>query len=208
MDKRIFHFQDTRLNSATAPLYELRVLAGADGLALMAVTKGVEVGALIRWNFSRKTQDNPHHLLEDLQAVANREALFQYPFGKVRWAWFNTQMTLVPRRFFHPDALDQYFKLLLHADHYSYGYREWPEAECVAVHALSPQWPSLCTRYFPQAEQGHFGLDMLRYWRQQARKQDYDVFLHVHHTQGQIAVFDRTPMICSILCCWLTNSLN
>jgi len=195
MDKRIFYFQDTKLNSATAPLYELRVLASADGLALLAVTKGVETGALKRWNFSRKAQGHPHDILKDLQVVANQEELFAYPFGKVRWSWFNAQMTLVPRRFFNANSLDQYFKLLLHADTYIYGYKEWPEADCVAVHALPPQWPVLCTRYFPQAEQGHFGLDLLRYWRDQAQRNAYDVFLHVHHTQGQIAVFDRQNLL-------------
>ncbi len=195
MDKRIFYFQDPKLNSATAPLYELRVLAGTDGLALLAVTKGVETGALKRWNFSRKTQDSPQELLQDLQTVATREELFTYPFGKVRWAWFNGQMTLVPRRFFNANALEQYFRLLLHADNHAYGFKEWPEADCVAVHALPPQWPVLCTRYFPQAEQHHFGLSMLQFWRETARKNDYDVFLHVHHAQGQIAVFDRQNLL-------------
>lgn len=195
MDKKIFDYNDHRLTAATAHLYELRVLAGADGLALLTLTKGVEVGCIQRWNFNRKPEDSEAAILADLQAVCAREDLFSYPFARVRWAWFNGHLTLVPRRFFNPKALDSYFKLLLHEAPKHCAYTDWPATDCAAVYALPPQWPALCNRFFPKAEQSHFGASMLQYWQQTARKADYDAFLHIHHTQAQVAIFDRQNLL-------------
>ncbi|HMX40682.1 MAG TPA: DUF3822 family protein, partial [Saprospiraceae bacterium] len=150
--------------------------------------------ALRRWVFERPGTEG-ERILSDLRSALAGDMLFDWPFRRVRWAWVNTQATLIPRRLFRPEHLPTYFHLLLPSGQYAYGYDELPELECYVAYALDPAWVNLVEQQFKQVQQTHFAHPLLRSWRHMAQPDGYEVFLHVHQRTAQVAVFDRQSLL-------------
>jgi len=194
----ILSFHDERLTAATAASCDLYMVAGGAGCSLLVCDAEGSVWALRRWNPSKSPGSGPRsdaEALSDLRSVLTREVLFGWPFRRVRWAWYNAQATLVPRRLFQAEDLPAYFKLLLQPADYVYGYDELPEMECFVAYALHPDWVQIVEQFVPQAIHTHFAHPLLRSWYGQAPTEHYTVFLHIHYQSAQVAVFDRNNLV-------------
>lgn len=194
MDKYTLEFIDDRLNAGVSPQGTLHVVLGADSVSVLSAGPSGEVTALRSWTFPAAGQS--FEAVEwDLRRLLRDEAPLNLPFSQVHCALFHPNATLVPRRLFQHNALPGYFKLLLPASDYTFGYDEMPEFDAYLVHATEPGWLKLCAEFFPRARQRHLAVPLLRYFRDMPGGGEHRVLANFRHQIVQVAVFERQNLL-------------
>ncbi len=195
MEKQTLEVTDARLDARFAAQCALHVVLGVESLSILASTATtLEVLALQTWLY--KQPEQTFESVEwNLRRILRDELLVSMPFSQVRCAIFHPNTTLVPRRLFQHNALPDYFKLLLPASNYVYGYDEIPELDVFLVYATDPALMRLSSEFFPKGRNRHLALPLLKYWWQQAAGNSYSVFVNFRHQMAQVAVFERQNLL-------------
>lgn len=191
-----YDFLDTRLSPDTAARCVLCATLGPDELGYaVRLEDSAEVWAHRSWQFAAAEEGEASDIGMQIRQALNTENTLRLPFERANLALFNTHATLVPRRFFDPGQLPDYFKLLLRPGHFSYAYEELSGGESFLVHALEPSVLSLCEHFFPSARPTHLAARMLAAWQYQARSDHADVFAHFRPRHVMVAGFDRGQLL-------------
>lgn len=194
MDKHFFDFTDQRLDAGIAEHCALTVLAGTEGFAFVCTGPDGNTLALKSWQYPLTARD-AHEAETEMRKIFGSEPALSYQYESARCAFFNRNVTLVPRRMFDADNLPAYFNLLLPASEYEYGCDVLPEFECFLVYALEPALLQICRQYFPEGRVMHQVTPLLKDFRNRASRTDYSVFANMRNQVVQIAVFDRLNLL-------------
>lgn len=194
MEKRIFDYTDSRLAAGDAALYELSVVAGADGFSFLAADPVGAVLALKAWHFDNYNGDFPA-VEPALRQILGSEPLLATSYSRARCAVFNQQATLVPRRLFAADQLPAYLQLLLPAGDHVFGYAELPAMDCFLVYALDSAADGLLRRNFPGAQLTHLAVGWLQKCHELAPAGSAYVFVNLRYEVAQVAVFERRNLL-------------
>ncbi len=194
MEQRIFDFTDAQLTAETARNGTLNLVIGSDGLSLL-VTDGFGKPLALQIQPFSNAGRSFKQTEADVRRVFGHETLLAHLYSRVRCAFSNGNATLVPRRLFQPDDLAAYFKVLLHAGDYTYGYTALPDFDCVLVYALEPAIQRLVGQYFPDAQTTHLAATLLPAYQKHNLRSGYEVCLHLRYSSLFIAVFERQNLL-------------
>lgn len=194
MDTPVINFTDPGLSAESATLCDLNVVVGTGGISMLISGKSGKTFALKALDFGAPGRDFSDSESR-IRMAFGAETLFLFPFSSVHCALFNGNATLVPRRLFDTDNLASYFKILLPAAEYEYGYDILPEFECFLVYAAEPAIIQMCRQYFPQGKISHLATPLLKSMRNLAPANNYGVFVNLRNQTAQIAVFDRRNLL-------------
>ncbi len=178
------------MNPQMAAACALRMVVGYEGVSLL-VKNGDQTMALKSWHIAG-TEPDFQAVESELRMIFGSERLLDLPFGSKICAMASPATTLVPRRLFNPDHLEQYFKLLLRTGgERSYGFELLESIDCYLVWAAESGLFHLCKQYFPSEKIGHIAAPLLTAFRSLAPEQGYAVFANLRGHKVQIAVFER-----------------
>ncbi|MEO6760186.1 MAG: DUF3822 family protein [Saprospiraceae bacterium] len=194
MEQRIFEFTDAQLSAETARDGVLNLILGSDGISLFATNNFGKPLALQTRQFLHAGRSFTQ-TEADIRRVFGEESLLSLHYSRVRCAFSNGNATLVPRRMFQADDLPAYFKMLLHAGNYTYGFSPLPELDCVVVYAVEPSLHNLIGQYFPNAQLTHLAATLLPTYRKQSPTGGTEVFLHLRQSSMFVTVFDRQNLL-------------
>lgn len=194
MEQRIFNFTDAQLTAETARNGTLNLVIGSDGISLLVTDAFGKPLALQIQPFSNAGRSFKE-TEADVRRVFGHETLLTHLYSRVRCAFSNGNATLVPRRLFQPDDLSVYFKMLLHADDYTYGYTPLPDFDCVLVYAVEPAIQRLVRQYFPDAQTTHLAATLLPTYQKHHLRNGYEVCLHVRASSIFVSVFERQHLL-------------
>ncbi len=194
MEQRIFDFTDTLLTPAAARDGVLNLVVGSDGMSICVTNAFGRPLALQTLQFPHAGRSFAQ-TEADVRRIFGQEALLAHTYSRVRCAFSNLNATLVPRRMFQPDDLSAYFKVLLHAGEYAYGYTPLPDLDCTVVYALEPAVHRLLSQYFPDAQLTHLAAALLPAYRGQSLRSGHEVFLHLRGSSMFVTVYDRHNLL-------------
>lgn len=189
-----FSYQSELLTPSAANTCALRMVLGLHGVSLM-VKRDQEILALKSWIFSGA--DNEFHSIEaELRMIFGAESLLGYAFASKVCALACPSATLVPRRLFHADNLDHYFKLLLReGPERQYGYEKIPAFDCYLVWAAESGLIKLCGQYFQEDKIRHIAVPLLETNQGLSPESGYAVFANLRGQNVQISVFERQNLV-------------
>jgi hypothetical protein len=192
---QVFSFQTDHISPSTALSCALRAVVGSDAVSLWAGDKHGRTLALKSWVFAGGLRDFDA-VESDLRHIFGSEELLSLPFHSKSLALSSPPATLVPRRLFVGEHLEQYFKLLLRdAEKRVYGHTHLDEHDCFLVWAAEPGLDKLCRQYFKSNEMGHIAAHMLRNWSENAAHDGFSVFANVRGHKVQIGVFEQRNLV-------------
>ncbi len=190
----VFSFQSESLNASTATNSALRMLVGVNGVSLLA-KNNAHILALKYWNLAAN-ESGFQSVESDLRNIFGSERLLDLAFESKTCCLASAATTLVPRRLFAPDHLDQYFKLLLReGGSRSYGFEKLEAFDCYLVWAAETGLLRLCEQYFSPQNIGHLGSSLLRSYHEMSPTDGYAVFANLRGQKVQVAVFERRNLL-------------
>ncbi len=190
----VFSFQSELLTHQTAITSALRMVVGVNGVAL-SVRNNQEILALKSWQLSGAEQD--YQAVEsELRTIFGSERLLDLHFKTKTCVLSSADCTLVPRRLFDPENLEQYFKLLLRPKfELSYGFEKLEAFDCYLVWAVDTGLAQLCKSYFSGEKLIHLGGSLLQAYQPLAPDEGYGVFANLRGQKVHIAVFERRNLV-------------
>ncbi|MCC7244450.1 MAG: DUF3822 family protein [Saprospiraceae bacterium] len=195
MERSLFHFVSPHLNADTAAQCKLRMVMGAEGVSLMVTHRSGEVMALKCWQFPTDAGQRSANTDGNLARVLGQEDMLNWAFEQSVFAVNHAHVALVPRRYFRPDHLAEYFRLLLPASASTrFDYEPLPDLDCHLAWAADSGFLSICKTFARQAQLSHTSAALLRYWQSEAHPTDYSAFAHLRHQQLTVGIFDRKQL--------------
>ncbi|TNE61975.1 MAG: DUF3822 family protein [Bacteroidetes bacterium] len=194
MEKHILELNDNRLNADTAPASALHLVVGTESVSVMVADRAGEVLSLQSWQYSSSNKPFAE-ISKEPNAVLAASGLLQLPFGQEHLAMFHRGVTLVPRRLFQHNALEDYFKLILQPGEYVFGYEEMPEFDANLVFATEKAQIRFLTDLFPKGRVRHLAVPLLRYVRSLSGISEHTVFVNLRHQVAQVIVLERQNLL-------------
>ncbi len=190
----VFSFQSELLTPQTATTSALRMVVGFNGISLL-VRNEQEVLALKSWQLNRTEQDF-QAVESELRTIFGSERLLDLHFKTKTCILSSADSTLVPRRLFDPENLEQYFKLLLRPKlELTYGFEKLEAFDCYLVWAVETSLGQLCKSYFSNENLIHLGGPLLQAYHHLAPVEGYGVFANLRGQKVHIAVFERRNLV-------------
>ncbi len=196
MERTLFHYVSPHLNAETAIQCKLRIVMGQEGVSLMVTHRSGEVMALKCWQFPTDTSSGRGNGADgSLARVLGQELMLNWSFEHTLWGISHPHVALVPRRYFRPDHLSDYFRLLLpEKAGTQFNYEPMPDLDCHLAWAANQGFLSICKTFSRQAQLSHAYASLLRYWQSEAHPTDYSAFAHLRHQQLTVGIFDRKQL--------------
>lgn len=192
---QFFSFQTDHINPATALSCSLRMVVGTDAVSLWAGDKRGHTIALKSWMFAGAQHDF-EALESDLRYIFGAEELLSLPFYSKFCVLSSPPVTLIPRRLFVGERLEQYFKLLLRdTDQRVFGHEYLDSQDCFLVWAADPGLDNICRQYFDPNELGHLAAYILQSWAKNADPDGFSVFANVRGQKVQVGVFEQQNLV-------------
>ncbi len=172
----------------------LRMVVGTNGVSLL-VKNGARILALKSWQLDDK--GNGFQAVEsNLQKIFGSEELLDLTFESKICALSSPAFTLVPRRLYHPENLDQFFKLLLReGTQRVYDSDKLAEFDCYLVWAAEAGLYEFCSQYFAKQHIQHLGGPLLSSLHQLSPADGYAVFANIRGSKVKVAVFERRNLV-------------
>lgn len=186
MDNCLFQFQREQLNAALTVNGQLKLIAGADSLSLLALGNTGEVLALQSWQLTGKKPGNQWFESELPGLIAELEILHM-PFAERSCALSSEFVTLVPNRLFFQEELPKYFQLLRPgAENVQWGFEELPGFGCQVVWGAESHFSMLFQGFQPR----HLAGALIQAYKKLASEKEKSVFLNIRGNHAQLVVFD------------------
>lgn len=186
MDNCLFQFQKEQLNAALTVNGQLKLVAGADSLSLLALGDTGAVLALQTWQLNSKKPGNNWFESELPGLIAELEILHM-PFAERRCALSSEFVTLVPNRLFFQEELPKYFQLLRPgAENVQWGFEELPTFGCHVVWGAEPHFNMLFQGFQPK----HLAGALIQGFNKLASASGRSVFANIRGNQAQLVVYD------------------
>ncbi|MFN0175980.1 MAG: DUF3822 family protein [Saprospiraceae bacterium] len=190
----VFSFQSELLTPQLAASSALRMVVGLQGVSLL-VKSYSRILALKSWQISG-TEQGFQSVESELRGIFGSEQLLGMPFNSKICALSSPVSTLVPRRLFDEENLEQYFKLLLRTgEDRTYSFEKLEEFDCYLVWAAESGLANLCRQYFSSENMLHLAAPLLRAFQSLAPEEGYAVFANLRGQKLQIAVFERRNLV-------------
>lgn len=190
----VFSYQSELLNASTAASSALRMVVGVNGISLWVKNREKTL-ALRTWNLNGTEQGFPT-VESELRSIFGAEHLLGLPFETKICALGSAATTLVPRRLFDPENLDQYFRLLLQEDSTrNYGFEKLEAFDCYLVWAAEAGLMRLMEQYFHPKNITHIAGPLLRAFHERSPQEGYAVFVNLRGQSVQVAVFERRNLV-------------
>jgi len=190
----VFSFQSESLNPSLAASSALRMVVGCHGVSLL-IKNDHNLLALKSWQIPG-TDQGFQAVESALREVFGSERLLDLQFGSKVCALSCPASTLVPRRLFDPENLEQYFKLLLReSSEHTYGFEKLEVFDCYLVWAEESGLLALCGHYFSSQNIRHLAAPLLQSYHGLAPAEGYAIFANLLGQKVQIAVFERRNLV-------------
>lgn len=190
----VFSYQSELLNASIAASSALRMVVGVNGVSLWAQNRDKTL-ALKTWNLNGSDQGFSS-VESELRSILGAERLLELPFETKICALGSAATTLVPRRLFDPENLDQYFRLLLRDNGpRNYGFEKLEAFDCYLVWAAEAGLMRLLEQYFHSRNISHIAGPLLRSFHHRAPGEGYSVFANLCGQSVQVAVFERGNLV-------------
>jgi hypothetical protein len=191
MDNRVFTFKDEQLNAADAANGRLMILAGKEGISMLAKSADNKILALDAVESSLKG-GNLAYWDEDFKDFLAAHPLMGMAFQETKIAISTPLVTLVPDRLFSPDEYQSYFKLLSAPENGRiYGHEPIEGFGCHLVWAASQGFQPL----FEKSNPRHLAACLIEQYRKLADNSNYSIFINVRSQVAQVALFDQGALI-------------
>ncbi len=190
----VFKYQSELLNPLMAASSAFRMVVGLHGVSLL-IKNDSKTLALKSWQLPG-TDQGFQALEPELRTIFGSERLLDLQFDSKACALSSPDSTLVPRRLFDPENLEQYFKLLLReGTERTFGFEKLEIFDCYLVWAAETGMLRLCGQYFSQENIRHLGAALLRAYHTLAPEEGYAVLANLHGQKVQVAVFERRNLV-------------
>jgi hypothetical protein len=191
MDKHVFYFQDENLSAEKASRGALKMIFGAEGLTMLALSAENEVLGLASIQISDKKVDNQYGEPALPEVLAGQQ-LLRYPYGSVNAAISTPLATLVPHRLFSEQACPKYFHLLQPTNQETiFGHEAIKDFGCQLVWAAPATFKPLVQQYQPR----HLGGSLIQQFHALSSPEGYSIFMNVRSNLAQIIVFDTRNLV-------------
>jgi len=190
----VFSYQSELLNASTAVSNALRMVVGVNGVSLWVKNREKTL-ALKTWNLNG-TEQSFAAVESEMRSIFGAERLLELPFETKIGALGSAATTLVPRRLFDPENLDQYFRLLLRENGpRQYGYEKLEAFDCYLVWAEEAGMVRLLEQYFHPKNITHVAGPLLNAFHDRSPVEGYAVFANLRGQSIQVAVFERRNLM-------------
>lgn len=195
MEKLQFEIVDPRWAQGPSAFgsAHLAAIIGADGISNAIFNEQNELLNLRVWHF-----DAPAVHFDDfrqrLTSVFQTDETFRTSFSSVKIGVSNAWASLVPDRFFDPERLPTYLKLLMQeSDRFVFGHDPLPEGRM--VWAAEKDLLAFVRSFLPNAAFFHVGSRLVSAWKKLASPYGPENYINVRGRSLQIAVFDRAELL-------------
>jgi hypothetical protein len=194
MDHQTFSWLHPDFNTLDAGKCTFYAVAGAEGFSYCVLGKDRDLCALRAWDFSGAGSE-AQRTLPAMRALLATDDLYALQYAERRCAVRAPHTTLVPKRFYQPDALPSYFNLLLSENSGEFGATPLPGGDVWAVYQLGRELKTLIEQFFQGASFSHLLAAEMNAYPQAAAPHRTAVFIAVHGYNLQITVSDRGQIV-------------
>ena len=194
MDHQTFSWTHPEFNTGDTGDCIFCAIAGVDGLSYCILGKDQTLLALNAWDFAALGGDSSR-IESAIRSVLATDTLYNRVFAERRCAVSTSIITLVPKRFFKPDTLPDYFKLLMKDKPCVYNATELQRQDLWAVYAVEQDLNGLLEQFFQSASSQHILKAQLAAYHAVANPQKSGVYIHVRGYSLYITVVDRQHLL-------------
>jgi hypothetical protein len=190
MNHQTFSWLHPDFNAIGAGNCSFYAIAGVEVLSYCVLGRDRTLRALRAWDFSGVGSE-AQRALSAMRSLLATDDLYTLPYAERHCAISTPHTTLVPARFYQPNALPSYFNLLLSENSGEFGATPLPAGDIWAVYRLDREFKTLIEQFFQGAAFSHLLAAEMSAYSQAAAPHRTAVFVTVHGYNLQIAVSDR-----------------
>ena len=194
MDHQTFSWLHPDFNAGSAGTCTFYAIAGVEGFSYCVLGRDRTLHALRAWDFSGAGSE-PQRALTAIRILLATDDLYALSYAARCCAIRTSHTTLVPKRFYQPDALPSYFNLLLSENSGEFGATPLPTGDVWAVYQLDRELKTLIEQFFQSAPFSHLLAAEMRAYQQAAAPHRTAVFITVSGYNLQITVSDRGQLV-------------
>lgn len=194
MDHQTFSWLHPDFSSVGAGNCTFYAVAGAEGFSYCVLGKDRTLRALRAWDFSGPGGE-AQRAIPAIRTLLAADDLYALAYADRRCAVIAPHTTLVPKRFYQPDALPTYFDLLLSENSGDFGATPLSGSDIWAVYRLDRELKTLIEQFFRGAPFSHLLAAEMHAFEQASAPHRTAVFLSVRGYHLQISVLDRGQLV-------------